>query len=112
MKVIDLCTDCVQVITNPICPYCFSRQVITWMRDKNLPEHKMRLIRKYLKKLVMESELVPSDTGCIICGAKRVNLCIYCFTRKASRIIGKSTQKSIAKNFDEDFSTEIWRVQH
>jgi|SRR3989338_8672489 len=110
VKVIDLCTSCVQIITNPICPYCFSRQVIMWLRDKNIEPQKMKKIQKLLKTLVQEAEITPSDTRCIICGADRVNLCAYCFTSKASNILEKNTDKKITDEFKEDFNTEIWQI--
>ena len=80
VKITTLCTDCVQVITNPICPNCFAREVVMWLRDKDLPEKKLKLMKKYLRALAREAETIPSDIRCILCGSKRVNLCIYCFT--------------------------------
>ena len=111
VKVIDLCTDCVQVITNPICPNCFSRQVLSWLRDKNLPENKMKKIRQFLKILVREAGETPSDTKCIICGNKKVNLCLYCFTNKAARIVERNTNEEVIESFNEDFDSIIWRIQ-
>jgi len=111
VKVIDLCTDCVQVITNPICPHCFSRQVLFWLRDKNLPESKMKKIKRFLKRLYKEAEETPSNTRCIICGNNEVNLCLHCFTNKAYSIVEKNTDKKTTEDFDEDFNTAIWRIQ-
>jgi len=110
VKVTELCTGCVQVITNPICPYCFSRHVITWMRDKNIPKEKMSNIKRLLKDLVREAEQTPSGIRCILCGSKRVNLCVYCYTNKASRIVEKNVDPETMSSFNEDFETIIWRV--
>ncbi|MEK6906373.1 MAG: hypothetical protein AABW81_02005 [Nanoarchaeota archaeon] len=110
VKVIDLCTSCVQVITNPLCPHCFSNHVRAWLRDKNLPKEKMREIEKSLKKLVFEADSTPSDLKCVICGANKVNLCLYCVTNKVHRILEKDTAKKVTKEFDEDFNTQIWRI--
>ncbi len=111
VEVIDLCTGCVQVITNPICPHCFSNHVITWARDKNLSKQEIDSIKKQLKTLMNEAEETPSSTKCIICGSKRVNLCIYCFTNKAFRIVEKNTNNKITNEFNEDFDTKIWRLR-
>jgi hypothetical protein len=110
VKITSLCTDCVQVITNPLCPYCFSRQVLTWIRDKNLPAYKVRKMGRYLKKLVAEAEETPSDIMCITCDSKRVNLCTHCFTNKALRMIEKNSNEKVTEDFIEDFSTVIWRI--
>jgi len=110
VKVTDLCTGCVQIITNPICPYCFSRQVVIWLRDKKISRHQMSNIKRYLKRLVIEAEETPSNIRCIICGSKRVNLCTHCFTNSASKIVGKNTDEILIKEFDSDFNTIIWRI--
>lgn len=107
MEIINLCTSCVQVITNPICPNCFSKHVINWLRDRNLPNYNINIIKKQLRKLVNESEETPSNNKCIICGTKRVNLCTYCFTNKALDIIEKNTLEEIQNKFNNDFSTKI-----
>jgi|TARA_Y100000310_G_scaffold149697_1_gene149029 hypothetical protein len=110
VKVTNLCTNCVQVITNPICPYCFSKQVITWLRDKNISSYKMSNIKRYLRKLIIQAEETPSNIRCIVCGSKRVNLCIHCFINEATRIIGNNTNKEVIDSFNEDFNTIIWRI--
>ena len=110
VEVIDLCTDCVQVITNPICPVCFSNHVTSWLRDKDLPKEKIIKIEKNLIKLIISAEDTPSNINCIICGSKRVNLCIYCFTLKATRILEKSIEEKTFNEFKEDFDTSIWRI--
>jgi len=84
--------------------------VITWLRDKNLPSYKMSGIKKYLRTLIIEAEETPSNIRCIVCGSKRVNLCIHCFTNKAARIVERNTSQDIINNFNHDFDTIIWRV--
>jgi len=111
VRVMDLCTNCVQVITNPICPYCFSKQVLNWLRDKDVPSYRLSNIKRYLKALIIEAEETPSNIRCIICGSKRVNLCMHCFTNKASKIVERNADNEVMNDFYEDFNTIIWRIQ-
>ena len=110
VKTNDFCMNCVQVITNPICPYCFSKHVVLWLRDKNISAGKMANIRKYLRAFVLQAEEIPANTRCIICGSKRVNLCLHCFTHNMIRILKANIVKEIVGEFEEDFETIIWRV--
>ena len=111
VRVTSLCTDCVQVMTNPICPNCFSKHINYWLRDKNLTQKEAAEIIKALSSVISEAEDSPADTSCIVCGEKKVNLCTYCFTNKARRILQRSLRnKEVLNEFEEDFNTIIWRI--
>lgn len=110
VKITSLCTDCVQIITNPICPNCFSKQVIAWLRDKKVSEEKMKKMQELFRKLIMNTEEAPSDIRCILCDCKKVNLCVYCFTNRAYRILDQNTSEKTKGEFKEDFNTKIWRI--
>ena len=109
-KEIPLCTQCAYVITNPICPRCFSQHVLYWLRDKKISEEEANKILKGIKSLIRKSEDTPSDIKCIVCSSEKVNLCVHCFTLKAWRVLQENTNKEIVDNFDEDFNTKIWRL--
>ena len=110
MEMIHLCTDCAQVMTNPICPNCFSKHITSWLRDRKIPKKKMGSIRALLKKMVIEAAETPSDTECVICGGERVNVCTYCLTSRAQKIVVKNSGENVSKDFDEDFNTKIWTL--
>ncbi len=110
VKVTSLCTNCVQVMTNPICPACFSRHISYWLKDKNLGQKQIANIMAGLLKVIKDAEESPADTSCIVCGAKRVNLCTYCFTNKARLVLEQNLNTETINEFDEDFETIIWRV--
>lgn len=64
-----------------------------------------------LMTVVRNAEESPADTSCIVCGAKKVNLCTYCFTNKARLVLEKNLNNNNAiDEFDEDFETIIWRI--
>ena len=111
VKVMSLCTNCAQVMTNPICPSCFARHIGYWLRDKDLTKKEMNSILADLIKVIKEAEESPADVSCIVCGAKKVNLCTYCFTNKAELILEKNLRnKEIIEDFEEDFNTILWRI--
>jgi len=109
VKVIDLCTNCVQVITNPVCSHCFSNHVALWLRDRNIHSYELFKIKKLLRDFVVLSEGTPSDIKCILCGSQRVNVCAYCFINNTEKIIEKIEGNTETLNdFNEDFHKEIW----
>jgi len=111
VRVTSLCTDCVQVMTNPICPNCFTKHITYWLRDKNLSQKETIEIVRALKIIINEAEESPANTLCIVCGEKKVNLCTYCFTNKVRRVLERNLRnKEVLKEFEEDFNTIIWRV--
>ena len=111
VRVTSLCTDCVQIMTNPICPNCFAKHINYWLRDKNLTQKEMKEIMAELTVVINEAEESPADTKCIVCGEKKVNLCTYCFTNKTKRILERSLRnKEVLNEFEEDFNTIIWRI--
>ena len=111
VRVTSLCTDCVQVMTNPICPNCFAKHINYWLRDKNLSQKEMSEIVTELAIVISEAEESPADIICIVCGEKKVNLCTYCFTDKIRKILERNLRnKEVLNEFEEDFNTIIWRV--
>lgn len=111
VNVTCLCTDCVQVMTNPICPTCFTKHVNYWLRDKNLSQKDLTEISATMKRVIIEAEESQTDISCIICGEIKVNICTHCFTNKAKGILERNLRnKEVLMDFEEDFNTIIWRV--
>jgi len=81
------------------------------MRDKNLTLKEVKEILAELESVIKEASETPSDTSCIVCGENKVNLCTYCFTNKAKRILDRSLRSTeVLNEFEEDFNTIIWRI--
>ena len=110
VKVTSLCTNCVQIMTNPICPACFVRHINYWLRDRNLGQKEMQSVLIGLSRVIKDSEESPADISCIVCGERKVNLCTYCFTNKASKVLETNLRQDVLKDFTDDFETIIWRV--
>ena len=109
-KEADFCTTCLETITNPLCPTCFSKHVVLWLRDKEIPKSNLEKIKKELKRVILKSGSYHSDIKCVICDRKKVSLCTYCVTEKSKKIIEKNLDLKTNKSFKEDFDTTIWIV--
>lgn len=110
VKTTSLCTNCVQIMTNPICPSCFVRHINYWLRDKNLTKKEMQDTLIGLSNVIKDAEESLSDISCIVCEDTKVNLCTHCFTTKAERVLETNLQQGILQEFAEDFETIIWRI--
>jgi len=109
IREIPLCTECADVVTNPLCPYCFSRHVLLWLRDKNLDDRQVKKILSGLKKFIIEAEESSTEIDCIICNKEQAYLCTYCSIKNTSLIIEKNSNKEIAELFGEDFNHKLWK---
>ena len=111
VKITSLCTSCVQVITNPLCPHCFVTHVSYWLKDQSVSAGTMKKIVEGMIQLITEAEDTPADIDCVACGSKRVNLCTYCFTNRATSILEKNLEnEKILSSFKESFGTDIWTM--
>jgi len=70
----------------------------------------MQAILVGLTKVIRDAEESPADISCIVCGERKVNLCTYCFTNKASQILETNLHPNVLNEFAEDFETIIWRI--
>lgn len=109
MNEIDyLCVGCFHTITNPICSVCFIKEVRTWIRDEYISTKSKEKIIEELERITHNLEEGQSNTSCILCNSRKVDLCAFCLTLKTSRIIKKSMHgKKINNNFKEIFNYNI-----
>ena len=104
-----LCNSCFHEITNPICPVCFLREVEVWLEDRTMSSKRKEGIIEELTKLVNNLADRPSNTNCVLCGSRNVNLCMYCLVWKTERILIKHTKsKRTLENFEEIFNYNAW----
>ena len=73
------CIGCHEDVTNPICPACLEKEIVTWLSER-------------------KPDLVPCITGasneitgawvtyCIVCGDK-MGICGHCFTKEIIEVI-------------------------
>jgi len=102
------CIICSDAITNPVCPVCFLRWVTAWLNESKIPKEIQKKIYKDINDKVNDFEITPSETGCIICGFKEVNVCMYCLIWETNRILERYIPKKETINkFKETFNKNI-----
>lgn len=81
MRQKELCVECCDVLSNPICFDCLLKQLIFWFNDKDVDVEIKKFIFGSLKKRFSNDGELIFTMRCIICGEHNVALCGYCFTR-------------------------------
>lgn len=107
----SLCTSCMHIITNPLCPNCFKQEVLAWLSDKRISPMKIKMIKKQFNDFIRNESENLTDIECIICGKPAVTLCTYCFVEKSKEIVSENIEnKKINNQFQKAFNTDIWVI--
>src|SRR3989338_8718590 len=88
------CVECEDIITNPVCPDCLTKQ-----RRQMVGEYDLELAAQ------IDSIRIDGATPCIGCGQK-MGLCAHCFSKDVYLQI-KETHPSIAKEFLARFDFDL-----
>ena len=86
IKIINVCSECADVITEPLCVSCFENQVFSWMREQEFYDDTYKEVEFILDSARM---LSLSDTKCIICSQEMHNICNYCVMKEVVETIKK-----------------------
>jgi hypothetical protein len=81
----NICTECSEVITNPVCERCYLKEIAHWMKDLGIGMIPMKLVLSKIKKEIPADSL--NETTCIICGRETLSDCAYCFFLKVGKIL-------------------------
>jgi len=106
----QLCVECIQVITDPICPKCLSKHTIYWLKDKEIRGERLLKISKRLFSLKIRFTKTATHNKCVICNSKEATLCLFCFIRKITKIIEKNANEKISTEFKKDFNPTFWSI--
>lgn len=98
-----LCDVCSEAVTNPLCPFCITKEIDAWLTlYPNLRKELLPKIKPYLKKI---NEKVEDSTQCIKCKNKSASVCPYCFTQNILQELKKiQANKIILKEFLDFFN--------
>ena len=89
------CLECVEVITNPVCPSCLSKEMKIMVAEHN----------EDLAKQIEAPCLPGGDTNCITCN-NSMNLCAHCFSKDIYLFL-KEKKKEIAEEFMRRFDFDL-----
>lgn len=74
-----LCDECMEAVTNPLCPFCLTEEITAWLTlYPDLKKILMPQIHTYLTRV--SNKITTYGTTCIKCNEKRAFVCPYCFT--------------------------------
>ena len=101
----NLCPECFEPISNPICPSCLEREIESWL-DSLGSDFKAvsKTIYSELRKLKEKIEDIGQTTNCIICG-KNAEVCSFCFIEDIEKILRKHrVGRALISNFTSTFN--------
>jgi len=85
MATSQVCANCYQGVTNPVCEKCHTKQLALWLDDHEVdPKLISHIIRRIRKIPALEN---PEYMPCIICNIEAVSLCTYCYFFKVEKIL-------------------------
>ncbi|MFA4960402.1 MAG: hypothetical protein WC548_01945 [Candidatus Pacearchaeota archaeon] len=110
MKEKSLCISCFEPITNPICEWCYLKQISRWFEYKGLNDIKKNLIISNLKKAF--SKEISADDTCVLCQKEEVKICSYCFFVKIVKVMKKiKLSNELIQSFLADFNYHVGREE-
>jgi len=92
IKINCICANCSELITEPICPSCFRREIFTWLNEQELSKDKLRQLKGAVSEILDDTRVLSrSDISCIICHERMSNICSYCMTKDSMDILGEES---------------------
>jgi hypothetical protein len=99
----EFCENCIEIITNPVCPDCLTNQIKYWLIDIGMDKFPQEIIMEKIKKELSLETL--NEEKCIICKNERISLCSYCIFLKVSRVLKEfNFDKQLTRDFQEIFN--------
>ena len=94
----NLCINCYNPITDPVCLDCHLRSVWAWLSDKDYPPIARAVVLKSIKRAIKkESE---SEHLCVLCKKNYYSLCAYYFFLTSARTL---RELNFSEKLIEDF---------
>ncbi|MBS3123981.1 hypothetical protein J4437_05095 [Candidatus Woesearchaeota archaeon] len=97
----NLCIECDEVITEPICAECLAERMRSFVE-----EHDSKLAAK-----IQSSVIEDGESECIFC-SKKMNLCAYCFSREIYDFLveKKPHDEELIEDFVSRFDFDLRRT--
>ncbi len=107
MNTQELCTQCYQGITNPVCTKCHTKQLALWLNDNCVnPKIIFYIIRKIKKDFVPNCK---NRELCILCNKEILSLCTYCYFFKIENALNSlNFAESSIEKFLEIFNYNLF----
>ena len=93
----NLCMECDEVITNPICSECLAERMKVMIQ-----EHDQKLAQK------ISGHAMEGGSRCIFCG-KGMTLCAHCFSKEVYEYL-QDENPTLAREFANRFDFDLRRA--
>ena len=103
----QVCINCYQGITNPICEKCHTKQLALWLTDHEVdPRIILHIVRRLRKGFSLEG---LNEMPCIFCNTELVSTCTYCYFFKVERILRSlNLSEEMIEYFLQIFNYELY----
>lgn len=81
------CVICSEYINDPVCIYCYIKQVKLCLADQNINTTIINYIQTKIKNTYVIESI--NDIECLICKKESVNICFYCVSRIIFRVLSE-----------------------
>ncbi len=112
MKRGRVCSQCLNIGTNPVCPFCLFKEFAVWINEQEIEISLKRIIMHKMKKYFALNEKINSFQYCIICHNLHGEICTPCFIRNSVYTLKKiKLNNEVLKNFILSFNQNkrlIW----
>jgi hypothetical protein len=95
------CIICDEGITNPICPNCLEREIISWVGE--LKPSLIPLLRNIKQNVTTFNH---ENTNCIIC-KQDMNVCPHCYCKEIYMWLFENDHIELANKFLNHFNFEL-----
>ena len=107
----QLCTNCFQGVTNPICEKCHTKQLALWLNDSGFHHKTIRYIVSRIRK-DLESE-GTNESLCILCSRDLISLCTFCYFFKVDEVLRElDLPGEMIEEFLETFNYKLYKGRY
>lgn len=101
-----MCITCYEPITNPVCEWCYMKQISSWLEHAGMKNEKREKIISSLKESFTPE--LPTGNTCVLCGKEEVKICSYCFFVKIGKEMKKiKLSEHLVQSFFADFNYHV-----
>jgi hypothetical protein len=107
----NLCVQCYEPITNPVCEACHLKEVAIWLEDTGLDGITKSLVLAGIRHSIPEEAM--NETNCILCGENTLSTCSYCFFLATARVLRKlNIREDLMESFLETFNYRLGHSEY
>ena len=107
----NLCVQCYESITNPICEECHLKEIKHWLEDRKLSGLTKSIIISAIKAAMPKESI--NENKCILCGNNTLSTCSYCFFLISARVLKElNLSRELVEEFLETFNYTLGHEEY